>query len=515
MVRHPMQRTSLRKCTMRHRRRMASYFVAMTLGASAALITATPVLAIPRAHAMTISHSETLTKDITCSNLTIDSGVTLTTNGYNIYCSGAVINAGTIVTGSSPFENWPDSYGGSGGGATNLRGLDGPPTPGFNTIAPGGTTCTTTACTAGNGASPTPPTLTDTLVQYWIGAGPKKFLIGAGGGSSPFVKGGAGAHGLLISANSIDAGAIDAAGRDGKNDPGQSTAGGGGGGVIVLAYGDGGYTPGSYNVAGGYNVTANGTDQGFGGNGQVLTREVTPFIFDDGFQGSKLSSAWTAIAGPGDPSNTEQECYSPQNVTVTGGTLSERAEVGSISNCDCPSATQSANACGYISGAVQWTSLSFTYGTVSVRAKLAGGKGPWPAIWLLGADCQSPTWLQSSCPWPEPGSDEIDIAEVLQSNHTDVNEQIHTEDSSGTEESPGCTAPTSNVSQNWHTYTLIWAPGSLTWKIDGVQTCQITSYVPTTPMFLIIDTAVGGAGAGIVRSSTLPQTTEIDYVGVT
>ena len=220
------------------------------------------------------------------------------------------------------------------------------------------------------------------------GAEPKKFLIGAGGGSSPLVKGGKGAYGLLISANSIDAGTIDAAGRDGRNDPGQSTAGGGGGGVIVLAYGDGGYTPGSYNIAGGYTVTADGTDQGFGGNGQVLTGEVTPFIFDDGFQGSELSSAWTAIAGPGDPSNSEQECYSPHNTTVTGGMLNQKAEVRSISNCNCPSATQSPDGCGYISGAVQWTSLSFTYGTVSVRAKLAGGKGTWPAIWLLGADCQ-------------------------------------------------------------------------------------------------------------------------------
>jgi beta-glucanase (GH16 family) len=238
-----------------------------------------------------------------------------------------------------------------------------------------------------------------------------------------------------------------------------------------------------------------------------------PSIFDDEFAGPTLSSAWTAVAGPGDPSNSEQECYSPQNVTVTGGVLQEMAEVGSVSNCYCP--PQSTNSCGYVSGAVQWSSLSFTYGTVSVRAKLAGGQGTWPAIWLLGSDCQSPTWLQNNCSWPAPGSNEIDVAEILQSNLTAVNEQIHTENSSGTFESPGCTATTSDVSQNWHVYTLIWAPGSLTWEIDGVQTCQITSYVPTTPMFLIINTAVGGAGAGTVQNSTLPQTTEIDYVRVT
>lgn len=499
---------------MKNRRPMAAIIVAIALGASPVLVTAMPALATHNAHVMAISSNKTLTKDLMCSNLTIDAGVTLTTNGFDVYCSGAVINDGTIVTGSSQSKNWPNSFGGSGGGATNLGGLHGPPTPGFNTIAPGGTTCTTKNCTAGDGTSPTAPTLTDTLVQSWNSGGPENFLNGAGGGSSSFAKGGSGAHGLLISANSIDAGTIDAAGRNGKNDPGQSAAGGGGGGVIVLAYGSGGYTPGSYDVAGGYTVAVDGTHHEFGGNGRVLTGDVTPFLLDDEFHGSTLSSGWTAVAGPGDQSNNEEECYSPKNVTLAGGKLREEAAVGSVPKCDCPSVTPSSNGCAYVSGAVQWSSLSFTYGTVSFRAKFAGGQGTWPAIWLLGANCQTPTWLQANCSWPAPGSDEIDIAEILQSNHSKVNEQVHTEDSSGTVQSPGCLASTSDSSQNWHTYTLIWAPGSLTWKIDGVQTCQVTSYVPTTPMFLIIDTAVGGGGGGTVRNSTLPQTTEVDYVRV-
>jgi beta-glucanase (GH16 family) len=235
----------------------------------------------------------------------------------------------------------------------------------------------------------------------------------------------------------------------------------------------------------------------------TTTTAPPPTTFDDEFDGSTLSSAWTAPNGPGDQSNSEQECYSPQNVVVTGGLLEEQAQVGS-----------SNRSCGYTSGAVQWTSLSFTYGTVTVRAKLAGGTGTWPAIWLLGSQCQSPNWLQNNCAWPAPGSNEIDIAEILQSNHTHVNEQIHTENSSGSWESPQCTASTSDASQNWHTYTLIWAPGSLTFQIDGVQTCHITSYVPTTPMFMIINTAMGGVGGGTVQNSTLPQTTEIDYARV-
>jgi hypothetical protein len=43
----------------------------------------------------------------------------------------------------------------------------------------------------------------------------------------------------------------------------------------------------------------------------------------------------------------------------------------------------------YISGDVQWTSLNFTYGTVEVRAQFPPqATGVWPAIWMLGANCQ-------------------------------------------------------------------------------------------------------------------------------
>lgn len=237
------------------------------------------------------------------------------------------------------------------------------------------------------------------------------------------------------------------------------------------------------------------------------------YIFDDEFSGKTLSSSWTAVAGA-NPSNQEQECYSPQNVSVGGGNLREKAQVGTVAKCDCP--PSSSDKCPYKSGAIQWRSFSFTYGTVTFRAKFAGGKGTWPAVWLLGTGCQKPTWIDSkTCKWPQPGYNEIDIAEILGSVHTDVNEQIHTDTSKNVQENPGCTAKTTNVADNWHTYKLIWTAKSLTWEIDGKTTCTLTKYIPATPMFMIINTAVGGIGAGPVKASTLPQTTEIDYVRIT
>lgn len=237
-------------------------------------------------------------------------------------------------------------------------------------------------------------------------------------------------------------------------------------------------------------------------------------IFDDQFSGRALSSAWLLARGSNESStNDEEECYSPKNVSVKGDALRELAEVGSSCGADCP---QWSNViCPYTSGGVQWSHLAFTYGTVTVRAKFSGGSGTWPAIWLLGSQCQHPSWLDANCNWPAPGANEIDIAEDLYSNHSRINEQIHTQVNGGSIFQPDCEAPVSEVNEKWHTYTLVWAPGSLTWYVDGAQTCQMTTSIPSTPMFLIINTAVGGIGAGTVRNSTLPQTTEIAYVRVT
>jgi hypothetical protein len=235
-------------------------------------------------------------------------------------------------------------------------------------------------------------------------------------------------------------------------------------------------------------------------------------IFDDEFSGNTLSSSWSAAFGS-NPNNRERECYQPRNVSVSGGFLNETAVVGRSCGADCP--PTSTVVCPFTSGGVQWTNFSFTYGTVTVRAKFAGGIGAWPAIWLLGSDCQQPNWLTSTCDWPSPGSNEIDIAEILGSNDRRVNQSLHTEDSYGSVVLSKCEPLVSAANRQWHTYSLTWAPESLTWRIDGVQTCQTTTLIPTTPMFLIINTAVGGVGVGRVKASTLPQTTEIDYVRVT
>jgi len=227
--------------------------------------------------------------------------------------------------------------------------------------------------------------------------------------------------------------------------------------------------------------------------------------FADQFNGTTLDTTqWTAMNRPGDLSNAEQGCYKPSNVSESGGMLNIL--------------TKTDNSCAgynYTSGMIQPTNFHFLYGTVRFRAKFAGGTGTWPAVWLLGANCQASNIISAAestppCNWPQPGSDEVDIAEIVGANKGNVNEFVFMSAGNG-----GCATTPTDTSVNFHVYDLIWTPGHLTWKIDGVTTCTDTVHVPNTPMFPIINTAVGGAGGGTINPATLPQTTSVDYITIT
>jgi beta-glucanase (GH16 family) len=236
----------------------------------------------------------------------------------------------------------------------------------------------------------------------------------------------------------------------------------------------------------------------------LLASGQTPvLVFNEDFQGSALSNAWVAMNRPGDGNNNEKQCYLPSNAVVTGDLLALTSKVDS-----------SCQGYSYTSAMVQWRSYNFTYGTVEVRAKMAGGTGTWPAAWLLGANCQQTNVISADnappCSWPNPGSDEIDIAEIKNSNLSTVWQNVI----SGSSGFQTCTPTTANTSQNWHVYSIEWSAGSLVWKIDGQTTCSFTRNIPSTPMFLMLNVAVGGNGGGTVVNSTLPQTMSVDYVRV-
>ena len=231
-------------------------------------------------------------------------------------------------------------------------------------------------------------------------------------------------------------------------------------------------------------------------------------IFSDNFSGSALDPAWTIINRHGEYAQAETECNVPGAVSVANNTLSitttaQSATCGDF-NLD-GSVRHEPTVWPYTTGDVQWTSFNFTYGTVTYRAKFpAKSTSTWPAIWLLGSGCQATNIVTAdtgygSCPQIEtPGSgyEEIDATECYQNEWC----QLALAQSSSF---PVCLYP---VDTNWHTYTMIWTPTSISMSMDGQPTgCSYSSangyVIPNTPMFMIIQTQTGGSGLTPVNFS--------------
>lgn len=219
------------------------------------------------------------------------------------------------------------------------------------------------------------------------------------------------------------------------------------------------------------------------------------------------NDAWIVFNRAGAPNSSEQ-CFTPNNVHVADGNLviTTQPEESSCRSIDLPLAKHD-----YTSGFISMRHFNFLYGTIEFRARFGGGAntGSWPAIWMQDASCQSsdPTGTNDSC-----NGQEIDIAEILHGDFDDVNQQIHVDNFTHND---GCAASAKDVSENYHTYDLVWSPGSLVFKIDGETTCTVVKrYVPNSPMYVKISTFVGSYG-GPIDIKSLPWTTSVDYLKVT
>ena len=213
---------------------------------------------------------------VNCIDLTIDTNVVLTTNGYDIYCAGNFINYGTIMTGSDGNGGTagqagigvPNSFAGSGGGAGASTAIDGE--NGGSTLVLGGVGGTITSENGNPGNSPASPTISNANIITWSGNFIGYFSSGGGGGglSGSGVIGGNGVYGLYIQASNIIAGSISANGIAGGSGAllTSAGAGGGGGAFVLLSYVSGGYTAGTYNTIGGNGGTG-ATGYGNGGSG--------------------------------------------------------------------------------------------------------------------------------------------------------------------------------------------------------------------------------------------------------
>ncbi|AZQ45133.1 glycosyl hydrolase family protein [Nonlabens ponticola] len=167
--------------------------------------------------------------------------------------------------------------------------------------------------------------------------------------------------------------------------------------------------------------------------------------------------------------------------------------------------------------------FAFTYGRVDVRAKLPSGEGTWPAIWTLGKNINEDGgfWDEQygTANWPACG--EIDIMEhgLGQTNH--VSSALHTpcDQCSGNTKNFKSTV-LSDVSENFHVYSVNWSPEKIVFMIDGDP---FYTYNPTVKdagtwpfdadQYLLLNVALGGI-SGAVEPSFSRGEMMIDYVRV-
>ncbi|HCW08027.1 MAG TPA: laminarinase [Cytophagales bacterium] len=167
----------------------------------------------------------------------------------------------------------------------------------------------------------------------------------------------------------------------------------------------------------------------------------------------------------------------------------------------------------------QWTSarinsrkkMTFTYGRIEFRAKLAEGLGSWSALWMLGESVSSKSW---------PACGEIDVMEHVGKFPGVIQSAMHTSFSNGETGNKGSTKIGSY--NQFHVYEALWTSKSIQFFVDGInyytyQPLEINekTWPFDSPFFIIMNLAMGGNFGGPTIDSTLTHARmEVDYVRV-
>jgi beta-glucanase (GH16 family) len=239
----------------------------------------------------------------------------------------------------------------------------------------------------------------------------------------------------------------------------------------------------SFPVMGTAFASAAGTTAPAGPAGKTL-------IFDDEFNAPRLDfTKWITRLEWGRTSPPELEYYSPSAFVFGGGKLWIQAQ------------KKSSHGMPYVSGIINsYTKFQFTYGYVEARVQVPAGKGLWPAFWLLSST----------------GSiDEIDIMEILCDKPRTAYLTMHYLDGNGKPQGPGTSYRGPNFSAGYHIFAVDWEPGLVIWYIDGVERFRLAHNVPTVPMYVMANLAVGGNWPGSPDKFThFPAYYKIDYIRV-
>lgn len=154
-----------------------------------------------------------------------------------------------------------------------------------------------------------------------------------------------------------------------------------------------------------------------------------------------------------------------------------------------------------------------THGRVAARIKVPGGRGTWPAFWMLGAD-------HARVGWPACG--EIDVMEHVGAKPQHCHGTAHAPGWSGLGGGIGTTVDAgTDLSDDFHEYAVAWDRSGITWSLDCRDYARLTpSDVPGAwpfdhDFFLLLNLAVGGDWPGNdTDDPTLPAVLLVDRVSV-
>jgi beta-glucanase (GH16 family) len=166
--------------------------------------------------------------------------------------------------------------------------------------------------------------------------------------------------------------------------------------------------------------------------------------------------------------------------------------------------------------------FSFQYGRIEFRALVPEAQGFWPANWLLGNNIATINW---------PACGEMDVLERVNAPLTpDWNAgSIHGTGFTGADLGTQYDFPTGQTAATFHTYGMIWAPGSVSYYVDN-PTQPYAVYTPSNlsnlsgavwpfdagqSNFIILNLAIGGDYPGAPDGTTpFPSEMLVDYVRV-
>jgi len=239
------------------------------------------------------------------------------------------------------------------------------------------------------------------------------------------------------------------------------------------------------------------------GNLGFAQQSKRKLLWSEEFNGKALNEkVWNIEIGNGCPNcgwgNNERQLYTNENHKLVNGKLVITAIKDGSKYTSTRITTKAKK--------------EFKYGRIEARAKVAVGKGIWPAFWMLGSNIDKVGW---------PKSGEIDILEYIGRDPDMVYTTLHTQDSHGNTINTKRTK-IEEIEEGFHVFAVDWNKDKMDFFVDEklVYTFQPENKTEdiwpfNQPFYILINMAIGGNfGGPEVDDTIFPQEFIIDYVRV-